>query len=100
MREVPRPTGEAVTPIDHVAAFDRSGVTAAIAPGQSLLEAGEACGAAIPSLCRAGVCGTCRTRVTEGDVRCASRILDERDRADGFVLPCVSHAHSDCRVDA
>ncbi len=41
----------------------RSGVTARIDARQTVLEAAESCGAAIPSLCRAGVCGTCRTRV-------------------------------------
>ena len=33
-----------------------------------MLEAAEAAGVAIPSLCRAGVCGTCRTRVSDGEV--------------------------------
>lgn len=81
-------------------AFERSGVTTTIAPTVSLLDAAEACGATIPSLCRAGVCGTCRTRVLRGDVRCTSTMLDARDRAEGYVLPCVSHAYGDCVVDA
>jgi ferredoxin-NADP reductase len=80
--------------------FARSGVSTTVAPEQTLLEASEACGADIPSLCRAGVCGTCRTRVLKGDVDCTSQILDEDDRQEGFVLPCVSRARSDCHVDA
>jgi ferredoxin-NADP reductase len=82
------------------AAFTRSGVTATVRAGQSVLEASESCGAAIPSICRAGVCGTCRTRVLKGDVECRSLALDETDREDGFVLACVAHVLSDCAVDA
>lgn len=80
--------------------FKRSGVAAAIEPGQKLLEIAEGCGAAIPSLCRMGVCGTCRTKVVSGKVRCASKVLDEQDRKEGFVLACVSEVLSDCVVDA
>jgi ferredoxin-NADP reductase len=80
--------------------FTRSGVAATVSPEQTVLEASEGCGAEIPSLCRAGVCGTCRTKVLKGDVECASQILDEGDRQEGFILACVSHARSDCHVDA
>jgi NADH oxidoreductase Hcr len=86
--------------VPHQVRFNRSGITTDIAAGQTMLEAAEACGADIPSLCRAGVCGTCRTRVLKGDVNCASQILDEEDRNDGFVLPCVTHVEGDCTVDA
>ena len=82
------------------AAFARSGVKTTLTASQTLLEASEACGADIPSLCRAGVCGTCRTKVLEGDVDCQSTMLDDRDRGEGYVLACVSHARSDCRIDA
>jgi ferredoxin len=84
----------------HHVRFNRSNLTADVAATQTVLEAAECCGADIPSLCRAGVCGTCRTRVLSGDVRCASGMLDEQDRADGFVLSCVTHVLSDAAVDA
>lgn len=80
--------------------FERSGLTAIVEPGQTLLEAAEACGADIPSLCRVGVCGTCRTRVVSGKVDCPAQTLDAQDRQDGFILPCVSHIQTDCVVDA
>ncbi len=67
--------------------------------GQTLLEAAESGGVAIDSLCRSGVCGTCRTRVLEGEVACDSTLLDESDRASGHVLACVAHVQSDCVVD-
>ena len=68
--------------------------------GQTLLDAAEAGGVAIDSLCRSGVCGTCRTKVIRGDVHCESTVLDEADRASGHVLACVARVHSDCEVDA
>ena len=77
----------------------RSGRTVAIAPGQTLLEAAEAGGVAVESLCRAGICGTCRTRVTEGEVECASDALSAEEQASGFVLACVATARSTCTLD-
>ena len=76
-----------------------SGREIAIAPGQTLLEAAEQHGLEIPSICRAGVCGTCRTRVLDGDMECASALLDEQDRASGYVLACVTSARSDCVIE-
>ena len=55
----------------------------------TLLDAAERGGIAVASLCRAGVCGTCRTRVINGDVDCTSTTLDAHERAEGFVLAFV-----------
>jgi NADH oxidoreductase Hcr len=78
----------------------RSGRSIRAARGQSVLEAAEAEGIAIDSLCRAGVCGTCRTRVVEGDVECDSTALDDTDRAAGYVLACVARVAGPCVVEA
>lgn len=72
--------------------------TVAVEAGQSLLDAAESAGVEMPSLCRAGVCGTCRVRVTEGDVDCESTTLDEQDLGQGYVLACVAQARTDCTV--
>jgi ferredoxin-NADP reductase len=76
-----------------------SGKTVAIRAGDTLLDAAERGGIAVASLCRAGVCGTCRTRVINGDVDCTSTTLDARERADGFVLACVATARTACTVE-
>ena len=81
-------------------ALTRSGRTIDVAGHQTLLDAAESAGADIPTLCRAGVCGTCRTRLVSGDARCTSDALDARDRDAGFVLPCVTWAHGDCALEA
>ena len=52
-----------------VVEFVRSGKTCVIRVGQTVLEAAEEQGVPIPSPCRQGQCGTCRTKLLEGDVR-------------------------------
>ena len=71
----------------------------AIRHGQTLLEAAEEGGVAVDSLCRAGVCGTCRVQVSEGDVDCESDTLDADDQSQGFVLACVTTTRTDCTVN-
>ena len=84
---------------DHQMICARAGKAVPIRAGQSLLEAAEDGGVPIDSLCRAGVCGTCRIQVSAGEVDCESTTLDEEDQSQGFVLACVSTAKSDCTVN-
>ena len=44
-----------------IVTFTRTGTAIPAQAGQTLLDVAESSGVAIPSLCRAGVCGTCRT---------------------------------------
>lgn len=69
-----------------------------VVAGQTILDAAEAAEVQVLSLCRAGVCGTCRVRVTDGDVDCPSDALPAEDLEQGFVLACVSTPRSDCTV--
>ena len=80
--------------------FETSGITVAARPSQSLLETAEAGGIGIASICRAGVCQSCRTRLISGTADCRSDVLDPEDRAAGFVLPCVTWPAGDCVLDA
>jgi ferredoxin-NADP reductase len=95
--------GVGVRSVDRSAArrmvCSRTGKEVAIGRGQTLLEAAEAGGVAIDSLCRSGVCGTCRVQVSAGDVDCESDALSADERSDGFVLACVTTASSNCTVD-
>jgi ferredoxin-NADP reductase len=77
----------------------KAGKEVAVGRGQTLLDAAEAGGVAIDSLCRAGVCGTCRIQVSAGEVDCDSDVLSADERSDGFVLACVTTAASDCTVN-
>jgi ferredoxin-NADP reductase len=78
----------------------RSGVETIVTAGESLLDAAERVGADIPFVCRAGVCGTCRTRLVGGKARCTSETLAPVEREKGYVLPCVTWADDDCVLEA
>jgi ferredoxin-NADP reductase len=81
--------------------FARSGKTCTVRPGQTLLEAAEEHGVGIPSSCRQGQCGTCKTRLLEGNVRMdAEEGLDPNSKERGFVLTCVGHALGAVKLDA
>jgi ferredoxin-NADP reductase len=84
-----------------VVEFVRSAKTGALRSGQTLLEAAEESGVAIPSSCRQGQCGTCKTKLLAGNVRMdAEQGLDDESRAQGFVLTCVGHADGAVQLDA
>ncbi|NML42906.1 phenylacetate-CoA oxygenase/reductase subunit PaaK [Ramlibacter sp. G-1-2-2] len=58
----------------------------------SILDAASAAGLEVPFSCTSGVCGTCRARLVEGQVRMERNFaLDKKEVAAGFVLACQSH---------
>ena len=86
---------------DVVVEFARSGKTYAVRSGQTLLQVAEEHGVGIPSSCRQGQCGTCKTKLLGGRVRMdAEEGLDPDSRAQGFVLTCVGHADGAVKLDA
>jgi ferredoxin-NADP reductase len=81
--------------------FARSVLTIASSPTQTLLETAEANGISIPFGCRQGNCGTCMTRLLQGNVHMSRHeALDDELRLQGFVLPCVSQPLNDVVLDA
>jgi ferredoxin len=81
--------------------FARSQSTFKISPSENLLESAEKNGVLLPSGCRQGVCGTCATRLLAGDVQMRShQALDEEQRSQGYILPCVSRVNSNVTLDA
>jgi len=86
--------------IDFQLHLVETGATLPASCSSTLLESCEAAGVAMAAVCRAGVCGTCRARLTSGKVRCESETLDESDRAAGYILPCVSWPEEDCALEA
>ncbi|RYZ11056.1 MAG: phenylacetate-CoA oxygenase/reductase subunit PaaK [Comamonadaceae bacterium] len=58
----------------------------------SILDAASAAGLEVPYSCTSGVCGTCRAKVVEGQVRMERNFaLDKKDVAAGYVLTCQAH---------
>jgi len=81
--------------------FVRSGKTSQAANSQTLLEAAAAAGVDIPSACRQGQCGTCKTRLLEGRVEMTTENgLDAESKARGFILTCVGRPDGSVRLDA
>src|SRR5579863_403450 len=84
-----------------VVEFVRSGKTSVLRSGQTVLEAAEEQEVPIPSSCRQGQCGTCKTKLLAGNVQMdAEEGLDPDSRAQGFVLTCVGLAIGVVKLDA
>jgi ring-1,2-phenylacetyl-CoA epoxidase subunit PaaE len=58
----------------------------------SILDAASAAGLEVPYSCTSGVCGTCRAKLVEGEVRMERNFaLDKKEVAAGYVLTCQAH---------
>jgi ring-1,2-phenylacetyl-CoA epoxidase subunit PaaE len=59
--------------------------------GSNILDSARASGLPAPFACKAGVCATCRARVTAGEVSMVARYgLTDEEIAAGYVLTCQS----------
>ncbi|HET7526641.1 MAG TPA: 2Fe-2S iron-sulfur cluster-binding protein, partial [Burkholderiaceae bacterium] len=62
----------------------------------SILDAASAAGLEVPFSCTSGVCGTCRAKLVEGQVRMERNFaLDKKEVEAGFVLTCQAHPTSE-----
>jgi len=81
-----------------VRAHGREYKTVALA-GATLLEAGLAAGAPMPSSCSVGGCGACRVKLVSGEVELEEpNCLTDEERRRGYVLACVGRAKDACTV--
>lgn len=81
--------------------FSTSGREATGCADGTILETAESLGLPIPSACRVGVCGTCKTRKLSGTVRmdCEDG-LDAGDRSSGFILACTARPLDKVTIEA
>lgn len=81
--------------------FAKSRKTCNVSATDSLLLVAEKQGIDIPAVCRVGQCGTCATRVLEGEVEMEVEDgLESGLRAQGYRLLCVGHARGPVKLDA
>jgi ring-1,2-phenylacetyl-CoA epoxidase subunit PaaE len=71
--------------------LDGRSTTATVAEGNTVLEGAQRARPDLPFACKGGVCGTCRARLVEGEVRMRRNFaLEPAELAAGFVLTCQS----------
>lgn len=74
--------------------------TLVVKPGETLLEAGLAAGAAMPFSCAMGGCGACKGKLTQGEVVMSEpNCLSSAERAQGYILPCIAKPTCAVHVD-
>ena len=97
----PNANGESGESGEATVTFARSGKSAPMPAGRTVLEAAEALGVSIGYECRAGICGTCKTKLLQGHVIMdAEDALDETDRANNVILSCQARCLDQVIVDA
>lgn len=88
-----RPVGPGSTTAAVTVVLDGLTTTAAVPATTSVLDGLAATRADLPFACKGGVCGTCRARVTEGEVEMRRNYaLEPAEVEAGFVLTCQSYA--------
>src|SRR5258706_683822 len=65
-----------------------------VPPGASILEALRAHGCEVPSSCESGTCGTCKTRLVQGEADHRDLVLGDHEKSE-FIMVCVSRARTD-----
>ncbi|MHA6195872.1 PDR/VanB family oxidoreductase [Pseudomonas wadenswilerensis] len=65
--------------------------------GRSITQVLDDAGIVIPVSCEQGICGTCVTRVVDGEVEHRDHFLTDEERLDRMT-PCCSRARSGCLV--
>lgn len=76
--------------------LDGREVTGALPQDESILDSAEQLRSDLPFACKGGVCGTCRAKVTVGDVDMRRNYALEDNEVDaGFVLTCQTFPVSD-----
>ncbi len=82
-----------------IVVLDGRSTTTPMQRDRTILDSAQQVRPDLPFACKGGVCGTCRAKVTSGEVEMVRNYaLEEHEVAADFVLTCQSHPVSDAVV--
>jgi ferredoxin len=101
----------AATPLpeigDYKVSFLKAGKSISGSGAVTLLELARKIGVKLTSDCEAGICGSCRCKVTSGEWRVAANaadpersVLSQSEKDEGYVLACSTSPIGDVCVEA
>lgn len=87
----------------HCITLQPSGTAFQVEEGETILAAAVRHGVAMAYSCREGYCGSCKSRLLDGQVSHGAyrhSALPDADVQEGFMLPCVAQPRTDCLLQA
>ena len=92
-RFAPKPQAEPVRKEAFEVVLQRSELTLTVPPQRSILSVVEEAGVGVLSSCAEGTCGTCETRVLDGEPDHLDSVLSEVERdASECMMICISRS--------
>jgi ferredoxin-NADP reductase len=92
-RFAPKPQAEPVRKDSFEVVLQRSGLSLTVPPQRSIMSVVEEAGVGVLSSCAEGTCGTCETRVLDGEPDHLDSVLSELERRTGeCMMICVSRS--------
>jgi len=92
-RFAPKPQAEPVRKEEFEVVLQRSELTLTVPPQRSIMSVVEEAGVGVLSSCAEGTCGTCETRVLDGEPDHLDSVLSEVERRAGdCMMICVSRS--------
>ncbi len=86
--------------VERSVTFKQAERVVRLSNGLTVLECAEDAGIDIPSECRSGICGQCKTRLVSGKVVMETQdALTRADRARGLILACQARPVRDVEID-
>lgn len=87
--------------LKHQVRYARSGTLLAVDDDRSLLQAGLDAGLELTFSCGLGGCGACKSRLVSGEVELQEpNCLSDDERAEGYILPCVTRPLGNVELEA
>jgi ferredoxin-NADP reductase len=95
------PAAPAIGPATATIRFAKANKIAALPPDKTVLEVAESLGVPIDYACRVGVCGTCKTKLLEGQVTMeVEDALTPEDKSQNIILACQAKSVGNLVVEA